>query len=177
MTVRLDMAYTWVSSIIADGSISSWTQPVEGHFCLAGKGFLVVQCPAGPENRCSRRTLLANRPWLECQCQPVGTNEDSGMSGAEHRRADMTWECSYCPDENYWKRPRITCLEWLVVKFYITCDNFFATDWCNYGRKQGRGLKYFLCPTVMTCWSFHFHICFTQLKIYHLSFFQEWVVV
>ena len=49
---------------------------------LAGKGSLVVQCPAGPENKWSRRTLLANRPWLECQRQPVETTEDSGVSGA-----------------------------------------------------------------------------------------------
>ena len=31
----------------------------------------------------------------------------------------------------------------------------------------------FLCPTLMTCWSFHFHICFTKLKIYHLSFLSS----
>ena len=30
---------------------------------------------------------------------------------------------------------------------------------------------FFLCPTLVTCWSFHFHICFAELKIYHLSFF------
>ena len=32
-----------------------------------------------------------------------------------------------------------------------------------------------LCPTLVTCWFFHFHICFTQLKIYHLSFFHNTV--
>ena len=53
-----------------------------GTIGLAGKGSLVVQCPAGPDNRWSRRTLLANRPWLDCQRQPVGTTEDSGVSGA-----------------------------------------------------------------------------------------------
>ena len=36
-----------------------------------------------------------------------------------------------------------------------------------------RGLRFFLCPTLVTCWSFHFHIYFTELKIYHLSFFQN----
>ena len=27
----------------------------------------------------------------------------------------------------------------------------------------------------MTCWLFYFHICFTELKIYHLSFFHRTV--
>ena len=37
-----------------------------------------------------------------------------------------------------------------------------------------RGLRFFPCSTLVTCWSFHFHICFpcTELKICHLSFFQ-----
>ena len=30
-------------------------------------------------------------------------------------------------------------------------------------------LRVFLCPTLVTCWLFHFHICFTELNIYHLS--------
>ena len=38
--------------------------------------------------------------------------------------------------------------------------------------KSCRGLRFFLCPTFVTCWSFHCHICFTMLKIYHLSFFH-----
>ena len=29
---------------------------------------------------------------------------------------------------------------------------------------------FFLCLMLKTCWSFHFHICFTKLKIYRLSF-------
>ena len=36
-----------------------------------------------------------------------------------------------------------------------------------------QGLRFFLCPTLVTCWSFHFHIYFTELKIYHLSFFHN----
>ena len=32
---------------------------------------------------------------------------------------------------------------------------------------------FLLCPTLVTCWSFHFHICFTELKIYHLSFLSS----
>ena len=31
----------------------------------------------------------------------------------------------------------------------------------------------FLCPFLMTCWLFHSHICFTKLKIYHLSFLSS----
>ena len=31
-------------------------------------------------------------------------------------------------------------------------------------------IRFFLCPMLVTCWSFHFHIYFTELKIYHLSF-------
>ena len=54
-------------------NICWWTYPIMntaswGALGLAGKGFLVVQCPAGPENRWSRKTLLANSPWLESQC-------------------------------------------------------------------------------------------------------------
>ena len=26
------------------------------------------------------------------------------------------------------------------------------------------------CPTLVTCWLFHFHTCFTELKVYHPSF-------
>ena len=41
-----------------------------------------------------------------------------------------------------------------------------------------QGVRFFLCPTFVTCWLFHFHITFTELKIYHLSFFhhtvQQW---
>ena len=36
-----------------------------------------------------------------------------------------------------------------------------------------RGLRFFLCPTLVTCGSFHFHICFTELKISYLSFFHQ----
>ena len=38
--------------------------------------------------------------------------------------------------------------------------------------KSCRGLRFFICPTLVTCWSLHCHICFTELKIYHLSFFH-----
>ena len=40
--------------------------------------------------------------------------------------------------------------------------------------KSRRGLRFFLCPTLVTCWLIHFHICFTELTICHLSFFQYW---
>ena len=36
-----------------------------------------------------------------------------------------------------------------------------------------RGLRIFLCLTLVTCLSLHFHVCFTELKIYHLSFFHN----
>ena len=36
-----------------------------------------------------------------------------------------------------------------------------------------RGLRIFLCLTLVTCWSRHFHVCFTELKSYHLSFFHN----
>ena len=29
---------------------------------------------------------------------------------------------------------------------------------------------------IVTCWLFHFHICFTEIKIYHLSFFH-WTIL
>ena len=35
--------------------------------------------------------------------------------------------------------------------------------------------NFFLCPTLMTCWLIHFHICFTELNIYRLSFFHHTV--
>ena len=34
---------------------------------------------------------------------------------------------------------------------------------------------FFVCPTLVTCWLFHLHICFTELKIYSLSFFHHTV--
>ena len=36
-----------------------------------------------------------------------------------------------------------------------------------------RGLRFFVRPTLVRCLSSHFHISFTELKIYHLSFFQS----
>ena len=36
-----------------------------------------------------------------------------------------------------------------------------------------RGLRFFLFPMLETFWSFHFHICFTEHKIYHLSLFHH----
>ena len=39
------------------------------------------------------------------------------------------------------------------------------------GSNPVRDSDFFLCPTLVTRRSFHFHICFTELKIYHLSFF------
>ena len=33
-----------------------------------------------------------------------------------------------------------------------------------------RGLRLFLCPVLVTCWSHHFSLFFTELKIHHLSF-------
>ena len=41
------------------------------------------------------------------------------------------------------------------------------------GSNPVRDSDFFLCPTLVTRWSFHFHICFTELKIYHLSFFES----
>ena len=32
--------------------------------------------------------------------------------------------------------------------------------------------NFFLCPMLITCWLIHFHICFTELNIYRLSFFH-----
>ena len=34
---------------------------------------------------------------------------------------------------------------------------------------------FFLCPTLVVCWLTLFHICFTELKIYHLWFFHHTV--
>lgn len=104
-----------------------WRYPIMntaswGALGLAGKGFLVVQCPAGPENGCSRRTLLANSPWLECQCQPVGTNKEAGKSGAGS--GGLTWHHGSVPAALMkWKR-----LEWLVVKFYIVTTSLPQID-------------------------------------------------
>ena len=39
----------------------------------------------------------------------------------------------------------------------------------------GWGLRLFLCPVFLTCWLFYFHIYFTELKIYHLSFFHHFL--
>ena len=36
-----------------------------------------------------------------------------------------------------------------------------------------RGLRFFVPPTLVRCLSSHFQISFTELKIYHLSFFQS----
>ena len=36
-----------------------------------------------------------------------------------------------------------------------------------------RGLRFFLLPTLVTCWIFHFHICVTSLKIYFLLLFHQ----
>ena len=36
-----------------------------------------------------------------------------------------------------------------------------------------RGHRFFLLPTLVTCWIFHFHICVTSLKIYFLSLFHQ----
>ena len=47
-------------------------------------------------------------------------------------------------------------------------------SFCGHRFKSRRGLRFFLCPALVTCWLIHFHICFTELKIYHLSFFQCW---
>ena len=35
------------------------------------------------------------------------------------------------------------------------------------------GLRFFLCPTLVMYRLFHFHICFTKIQIYHLSFFHH----
>ena len=40
-----------------------------------------------------------------------------------------------------------------------------------------QGLRFFRCPMLVTCWCFHFYICFTKLKIYHLSFFHHFLFV
>ena len=47
--------------------------------------------------------------------------------------------------------------------------------WEIIGSNSVRGLRFFLCSTLLTCWLIHFHICFTKLKIYHLSFFHHTV--
>ena len=60
-----------------------------------------------------------------------------------------------------------------MVNFKLSETNVKIT-WsaCCKHWESCRGLRYFfLCPcTLVTCWSYHFHICFTELKIYHLSF-------
>ena len=50
-----------------------------------------------------------------------------------------------------------------------------AATWCLGGHrfKSCQGLRFFLCPFLVTCSLIHFHSCFTKLKIYHLSFFQQ----
>lgn len=60
----------------------------------------------------------------------------------------MTWECSYCPDEMEEAKDHLFGVTGCQI---LHCDNFFATDWCNYGCKQGRGLRFFLCPMLETC--------------------------
>ena len=35
------------------------------------------------------------------------------------------------------------------------------------------GLSFFLRTTLVICQLFRFHICFTEIQIYHLSFFQH----
>ena len=35
------------------------------------------------------------------------------------------------------------------------------------------GHSFFLCSTLVTCWLFHFHLCFTEPKIYDLSFLSN----
>ena len=47
--------------------------------------------------------------------------------------------------------------------------------WCLGGHtfKSCQTLRFFLCPTLVTCWLINFHIRFTKLNIYHLSFFHQ----
>ena len=58
-----------------------------------------------------------------------------------------------------------------MVNFKLSETNVKIT-WsaCCKHWESCRGLRFFLCPTLVTCWSYYFHICFTELKIYHLSF-------
>ena len=47
--------------------------------------------------------------------------------------------------------------------------------WCLAGHwfESCQKLRFFLCPTLVTCWWINFDLCFTELNIYHLSFFHQ----
>ena len=47
--------------------------------------------------------------------------------------------------------------------------------WCLGGHwfESCQKLRFFLCPTLVTCWWINFHLCFTELNIYHLSFSHQ----
>ena len=51
-------------------------------------------------------------------------------------------------------------------------QHVISGSWEIIGSNPVRGLRFFLCSTLLTSWLIHFHICFTTLKIYHLSFFH-----
>ena len=70
-------------------------------------------------------------------------------------------------------------LQCLIQTPWVLCSSKWIERECLPGGSEVIGLNpvgdsdFFLCPTLVTCWSFHFHICFIELKIYHLSFFES----
>ena len=67
-----------------------------------------------------------------------------------------------------------------ILKPFPFCENkniiiSMSPAWDSHWFECCWELRLFLCPMLVTCWLFHFHICFTELKMYHFSFFHHFL--
>jgi len=138
--------------------------------------------------RCQRNpALMKNAKWSACHER--GTKKKSECpTGSEPmtcptpcgRSIHLSYgELDTCPAYSH-------CMEkeWKMVNFKLGETNV-KTKWsvCHErGTKKKSesvsrvrilsGTLLFLCSTFVTCCLFRLHICFTELKIYHISFFH-----
>ena len=106
--------------------------------------------------------------------------QDSSLWPPKHRAGAL----STCATEDSWTARPFTRFIFDVLIFlpYSTISTLLILAVCRTHVKyepsiyclalQIRGLRYFLCPTLVTC-LFHFHICLTEQKNDHLSFFPQ----
>ena len=116
------------------------------------------------------------------QRKNLSPRQDSNLRPPKHRAGALfTWAT-----EDSWRaRPIIGSSAGRVsnmnLVYGLALHEFFvaqvnrAPARCLGGHRfeSCRGLRSFLCPMLETFWSFHFHICFTEHKIYHLPFFHH----
>ena len=98
--------------------------------------------------KCSQRKHVYYFSFSSLPCYP------SEYLTVEHSAATPAWSCAVTDEECDLVAP--------VDRAPARCLEGHRFESC-------RGLRFFLCPTLVTSWFFHFHICFTELNIYHLS--------